>query len=64
VRYPVHYDRAPETELEHYLQEANTLLADADRLTDQPAGAQRGAVSEDFEQLRWFDLPAACLVSR
>jgi selenocysteine lyase/cysteine desulfurase len=64
MRYPVHHDRAPETELERYLQEATTLLADAPGPTDRSAGAQPGAVSEDFEHLRWFDLPATCLASR
>ena len=64
MRYPLHHDRAEETELGRYLQEATALLAVAPRPTDQPAGAQPDAISEDFEHLRWFDLPATCLASR
>ena len=64
MRYPLHHDRAEETELECYLQEATALLAVAPGPTDQPAGAQPDAMSEDFEHLRWFDLPATCLASR
>jgi len=53
-----HYQvRAPESELKRYLDEGETILAGAG-----PAdlGLSPG-VSDDFEQLRWFDLPAACL---
>ena len=64
MRYPLHHDRAPETELERYLQEASALLAVTPRPADHPANAQPHAVSEDFEHLRWFVLPAACLASR
>jgi len=64
MRYPLHHDRAPETELERYLQEASALLAVTPRPADHPEDAQPHAVSEDFEHLRWFDLPAACLASR
>lgn len=64
MRYPLHHDRAEETELGRYLQEATALLAVAPRPTDQPAGAQPDPMSEDFEHLRWFDLPATCLASR
>ncbi|MGI8665626.1 MAG: aminotransferase class V-fold PLP-dependent enzyme [Jatrophihabitans sp.] len=64
--YPRHQNRAPEAELAGYLAEARELLAATESLTaagsgDQPAPA-RIAVSADFEQLRWFELPASCLV--
>jgi len=48
---------APENALEAYLDEARSILASAD-------GQDDGAVPElgaDFEHLRWFELPAACV---
>ena len=64
MRYPVHHDRAPEAELEHYLQEASALLAATHRPAPQTADGPVRVVSADFEHLRWFDLPADCLASR
>jgi selenocysteine lyase/cysteine desulfurase len=60
MRYPSHDDRAAESELSGYLAQAEAILAAADPpdLTEQYAS---DALSDDFEQLRWFDLPAACL---
>ncbi len=58
MQYPRHQDRAPESELDRYLVEARGLLAAATPASDEPVGA---LLSADFEQLRWFDLPAACL---
>lgn len=70
MRYPSHDDRAPESELARYLDEARALLGAGG---GQPAGEPddlgelggRGElgdlVSADFEHLRWFELPAACL---
>lgn len=58
--YPHHDDTAPESVLCDYLDEARALLADAGRpdcLADQS-----GTVNADFDHLRWFDLPARCLV--
>lgn len=50
------HDRAPETALAGYLEGARRILADAD------AGPGADAwVSEDFEHLRWFELPEGCL---
>jgi hypothetical protein len=50
------HDRAPESALAGYLEEAHRILSAAD------AGAGADAwVSEDFEHLRWFELPAGCL---
>jgi selenocysteine lyase/cysteine desulfurase len=61
MQFPQHDDRAPEAELQRYLVEAAAVFAAA-----EPAGAAVDAsaadgVSADFEQLRWFELPAACL---
>jgi selenocysteine lyase/cysteine desulfurase len=56
--YPRHKDRAPESELKGYLEEARELL---DAATPAPSGSLDGLVSADFEHLRWFDLPPACL---
>jgi selenocysteine lyase/cysteine desulfurase len=64
MRYPRHHDRAPEAELKRYLQDAATLCAAADRAAPQAADGPVQSVSADFEHLRWFDLPAECLISR
>jgi len=56
--YPRHQDRAPESELQRYLEEAKAVLAAAMPSSDEPID---GLVSADFEDLRWFDLPRACL---
>ena len=58
LRYPRHHDRAPESELQRYLDEATAVLAAATPATREPID---DLVSADFEQLRWFDLPPACL---
>ena len=57
--YPRHQDRAPESDLQRYLEEAKTVLAAATPASDEPI---ENLVSADFEHLRWFDLPPACLV--
>ena len=64
MRYPRHHDRAPETELERYLRDASTLLAAAHGPAPRGIDGPVRTVSEDFEHLRWFDLPAACLTPR
>jgi len=58
MQYPKHHDRAPESELARYLEEAGAILSSA-----TPASGETvdDLVSADFEQLRWFDLPPACL---
>jgi len=54
-----HYQvRAPESELKRYLEEGAMILAEAS--PTELAVAPKG-VSDDFEHLRWFDLPAVCL---
>ena len=59
MRYPSHHDRAPESDLQRYLEEAKAVLAAATPASGKPID---GLVSADFEHLRWFDLPPACLV--
>jgi selenocysteine lyase/cysteine desulfurase len=61
MRYPHHDDRAPESELKRYLDEAATVLAEPRTPPGEDTGPPPGTVSEDFEHLRWFDLHAACL---
>ena len=53
------HDRAPESALAGYLEEACRILAEA--VQDDGDGEGDLAVSEDFEHLRWFELPAGCL---
>lgn len=58
LHHPSHHDRAPETDLAGYLVAAEAMLA------DRPEGVAEGDtahVSGDFDELRWFDLPAVCL---
>ncbi|HEY6745134.1 MAG TPA: aminotransferase class V-fold PLP-dependent enzyme [Mycobacteriales bacterium] len=57
MRYPRHDDRAPDSALTGYLDEARDILAREDPALADPAGM----VSADFEHLRWFELPAGCL---
>jgi selenocysteine lyase/cysteine desulfurase len=59
LRYPHHDETAPESALVDYLQEAKRLAL---RMPPSSTGKPRG-LSEDFEALRWFDLPAECLVN-
>jgi hypothetical protein len=54
--YPHHTETAPESELETYLAEGRRLLSEAPGPDDA-----EGAVNNDFDHLRWFDLPARCL---
>ena len=56
--YPRHQEHAPESDLKRYLEEAKATLAAA---TPAPVDSLDHLVSADFEQLRWFDLPPACL---
>ena len=50
------HERAPESALAGYLDEGRRIL----ELTTVETGAE-GWVSDDFEHLRWFELPASCL---
>jgi selenocysteine lyase/cysteine desulfurase len=60
LRPPVDRERAPESALAGYLEQARLLFAASPGwcLDDCPPLD----LSEDFEHLRWFDLPAASLV--
>ena len=58
MRYPRHQDRAPESELKSYLAEARATFEAA---TPEPGEPAEGQLSADFEHLRWFELPSACL---
>jgi selenocysteine lyase/cysteine desulfurase len=64
MQYPHHDDRAPESELKRYLDEAATLLSQMHAPRGDGTPPPPGTVSEDFEHLRWFDLPAASLARR
>jgi selenocysteine lyase/cysteine desulfurase len=57
MTYPHHEVRADVSLLAQHLQEAERLAADrTEPACDAPTGMR-----EDFEALRWFDLPATCL---
>jgi selenocysteine lyase/cysteine desulfurase len=58
MQYPRHRDRAPESELQGYLAEARATFEAATPASGEPS---EGQLSADFEHLRWFDLPSACL---
>jgi selenocysteine lyase/cysteine desulfurase len=51
------HDRAPESALAGYLGEARRIFESANGQANSDAW-----VSEDFEHLRWFELPEQCLV--
>lgn len=55
--YPRHDDTAPESALADYLKQGEEIMLAATPASDDPPAA----VSEEFEHLRWFELPAACL---
>jgi len=61
MQYPRHDDTAPESALAKYLEEGEALLAGA-----APADLSLlpETLSEDFEHLRWFDLPKVCVEQR
>ncbi len=61
MRYPRHQDHAPESELQRYLAEARATFEAATPASGEPA---EGQLSADFEHLRWFDLPSACLAEK
>jgi selenocysteine lyase/cysteine desulfurase len=54
--YPHHDDTAPESALVDYLKQGEEIMLAAEPPTDEPPTG----VSEEFEQLRWFDLPGSC----
>jgi len=58
--YPQHDEPVPESALAGYLREAVEIVA-IDRGRSLDGSAPSGAISADFEKLRWFELPVACL---
>jgi selenocysteine lyase/cysteine desulfurase len=58
MTYPHHDEPVPESALPGYLDEARALLSQA---PGARGDAVPGQVSDDFEHLRWFELPAVCL---
>ena len=62
MSYPHHDERAPESELDRYLEQARGLFAAAAARASEFEQAS-GTVSADFDELRWFDLPAASLAA-
>jgi selenocysteine lyase/cysteine desulfurase len=64
LTYPHHDDRADESALAGYLEQGRRILVDAQPDTQPTDGGQlvaAGLVRADFEELRWFELPAACM---
>jgi hypothetical protein len=59
--YPHHDEPVAESALAGYLVEAEAIVAAATGPETSPVGQPASPVSEDFERLRWFELPAACL---
>jgi selenocysteine lyase/cysteine desulfurase len=59
MTFPRHHTSAPEDALPGYLEEAKRIMAEAD--PSDLTGSLDGLVSQDFEHLRWFDLPLVCL---
>ena len=62
MRYPVPGPAVPPGSLQESLDEARKLLEDLPELEPDEVDAS-ARVSADFERLRWFELPAACLSS-
>jgi selenocysteine lyase/cysteine desulfurase len=61
MRYPQHDNRAPESELASYLEEATRILGAERPANPPPSAGPMPGLTRGFEQLRWFDLPPACL---
>ena len=62
--YPHHDEPVPESALAGYLLEAGRLVTDRGVLVEPVVPATDvSPLSADFEQLRWFELPAACLAA-
>ena len=54
-------ERGGEEMLAEHLLEARSVLEGAQVTTMPDLAEHPGQVSPDFEHLRWFDLPRACL---
>jgi hypothetical protein len=59
MTYPRHDEPVPESALVGYLEQAREILAAAPGADAGDDGSS--TLSADFEHLRWFELPAACL---
>jgi hypothetical protein len=64
MTYPRHDEPVPESALPAYLEQARKVFADACTAEQLGEDATTPLVSADFEHLRWFELPAACLSSQ
>ncbi len=64
LTYPVNQQRAGESVLVGYLDQARELLAarSAPDLEPCPKAAMPDLLDDEFERLRWFELPAACVL--
>jgi selenocysteine lyase/cysteine desulfurase len=60
LNFPRSHDQAPEADLQTYLDQAAQMFS---RLPEAHLVEDPSLVSADFEQLRWFDLPAVCLAA-
>jgi hypothetical protein len=63
MRYPHHDDRATESELSGYSGGGGGRPCRGRRRPTWPRHYASSELSDDFEHLRWFDLPAACMTS-
>jgi selenocysteine lyase/cysteine desulfurase len=61
MQYPHHDEPIPESALAGYLLEAAAIVAGVDGSGPGLDGLAPTGMSEEFERLRWFELPAACL---
>ncbi len=59
MTYPRHDEPVPESALAGYLEQAREIFAAAPGAAPGDDGS--ATLSADFEHLRWFELPAACL---
>jgi len=57
MRYPKHETTAPVGVLQEHLAAAEALAASR----SEPEWTDTHVLREDFEALRWFELPEACL---
>jgi hypothetical protein len=58
LTYPKHHDRAPESALATYLEQARELLVSKERTAHAP----EAELPETLAALQWFELPASSLL--
>jgi len=62
MTYPIAHDRTPESSLKGYIVEANMLAqGKAGHVKGETDVALTTLLGDDFELLRWFELPQECL---